>query len=1006
MTRKNPFPRKSVAALEGGATGPLYTLVTPQIARARDYALDYWEDGSGQVISVSGPYGSGKSHLVDFCRKAVDQAAADKAVHRYVQIYQKAANADFISFYQDLIEQIGLPLLQEVNDRFLGMVATREMTSDSEEAKKKALLNFLPADMRKNAEAEYEASKSKIVERVRKDPGVVYKYLDNLIIQPEAVYDQRAAEVKSIAGENFKKAFFYLRDPALAKAAYKWFTVDELTPDEVARLGVSSRLTTAEDAKYALFLLVTLFHNADIRLFIYFDQIEKLLIGTDPKTRDENRGVLFGLAEICPREDAFLALIGAEDGWRVVREDLWTRIGSTQIRLGQIQPVWGRSLLNVYLNQRESCEANQETTESDIAPFTFAAADEMLRISKGNVRLFLQVCHDVFKLHADKPGELIGPNQVKEAIAQQIDEGSVGAQIQSILSGKKLTFNLQAALSLSFKPDIVVGDPAKPLAIIEIVNPLFYVDEAETAVELANQKHELSSKYPGTRVIIVSIGYASAEVEERLERIVDHYLVYQHQSFSEDFGTVLNSLPVYGQGSKAGSSEVESEVSDSLQQLLAEREKEISDLNERLKLLSEQQKTEALPRQQEWRAWLKEDQEKWEQRVADLDAKSQQERAQFQEAGERTRSRKFLLASSIYGLSSVVGSVLLSYFTTLLILSAIYSSSASYYFSYSYAEYSSRFFFRYFWLSLFGLALLFLLIHYLTIYLRFLPLGFKTSEIGKYPGDLSQLILRARTTPTSPSAARRCLKNPNPVIRYFGALVFLVEGRPSPSQPKPTETPIERKPTTRRPFVRWSRLATIEGWKPLYLAYLQMAFREEDEHSIQRLFDLLLEANADDPRIVYLISTMPEDEKGKLDFQPTGVNAASPAHARVFSHALFEGALNRATNWRKAPAASAPLAKFAQAFTGSGFQYPRRTEVLSEWFHQHGQFWHRELKETVELDLTEPELLSIIEALSPHREWGLASFRDLPISTLYLRLYRFFSEIQWRFEQGDVVLKQ
>jgi hypothetical protein len=993
MPRKNPFPRKSVAALEGAAAGPLYTLVTPQIARAREYALEYWEDGLGQVISVSGPYGSGKSHLVDFARKAVAQAAAaDSTSRRHVQIYQKAANADFISFYQDLIEQIGLPILQEVNDRFLGLVATREMTSESEEAKRNALLDLLPEDMRKEAKVEYESFKTKMVERVRADPGIVYKYLDNLIIQPEAVYDQRAAEVQSIAGENFKKAFFYLRDPALEHAAYKWFTVDELTADEVARLGVSGRLTTAEDAKYALFLLVTLFHSAGIRLFIYFDQIEKLLIGTDPKTRDENRGVLFGLAEICPREDAFLALVGADDGWAAVREDLWTRIGSTQIRLGQIPAAWGRLLLDVYLNERESCEVKKEIKEPDIAPFSVAAADEMLRISRGNVRLFLQICHDVFKLHDDTAGELIGSNHVKEAIAQQIDEGSVAAQIQSILTGRNLTFDLQAQLSLNFKPDIVVGDPSRPLAIIEIVNPLFYVDEAETAVEIANQKQELSGKYPGTRIIIVSIGYASAEVEERLERIVDHYLVYQHQSFGEHFGTVLDSLPVYGQGSKGLSPELESEVSDSLQQLLAAREKEISDLNERLQALSEQQKAEALPRQQEWRAWLRADQEKWEQRAAELDAKSQQERTHLQEAGEKKRLRKLTIYSSIYAIPSLILTTLLSYFI-----------AYRFYLPFLHSTFE---FYKYFWLSFVGLVLYLVFIYYATIYRRLVPLGFKTSEIGNYTGELSQLILRARTTSISGARARVCLKNSNPLIRYFGALVFLAHGRDDTSKSSPPELTNERKPIGLASGVPWSRLAAIEGWKPLYLAYLQMAFREEDEHSIQRLFDLLVEANADDPRIVYLISTMPEDRAGQLDFQLTGVNAASPAYARVVSHALIEGALNRATNWRKTPAASAPLAQFAQAFTGSGFQYPRRSDALSEWFKQHGQFWHRELKETVELDLTEPELISIIEALSPHRESGLASFRDLPISTLYLRLYRFFAEIQWRFEQGDVILKQ
>jgi hypothetical protein len=516
-------------------------------------------------------------------------------------------------------------------------------------------------------------------------------------------------------------------------------------------------------------------------------------------------------------------------------------------------------------------------------------------------------------------------------------------------------------------------------------------------MEIRNQKRELKSKYPETRVIIVSVGYASAEVEERLNEIVDHYLVYQHQSFTEDFGTVLNSLRVNGKASKGPAPEIESAASDSLQLLLAAREKEISDLNERLKLLSEQQKAEALPRQQEWRAWLRADQEKWEKRVAELDEKAQQERTQLQEAGERTRFRKFAIATAILTPLSLFAVLFIPYSLALTLTRTVQ------YRGYSYDVYYPNFYKTFF--SLLAVFVVIpLLLYYFAIHSRFLPLGFKTSEIGKYTGDLSQLILRARTTSISSRAARLCLKNSNPIIRYFGALVFLAKGRDDVITARSPDVAPER--TSIGFSVRWSRLAAIEGWKPLYLAYLKMAFRVEDVDSIQKLFDLLLEANADDPRIVYLISTMPEPQNGSLHFRVTGLNAASPAYGRVLAHALFERTLVEESDWWRTPAARGPFAQFAQAFAHGVPQHSRQIFDLAVWFKEHGQFWHRDLKETVQLDLSEQELVSMIEALSPHREWGLAAFRDLPISSLYLRLYRFFSEIHWRFEQGDVILKQ
>jgi hypothetical protein len=60
----------------------------------------------------------------------------------------------------------------------------------------------------------------------------------------------------------------------------------------------------------------------------------------------------------------------------------------------------------------------------------------------------------------------------------------------------------------------------------------------------------------------------------------------------------------------------------------------------------------------------------------------------------------------------------------------------------------------------------------------------------------------------------------------------------------------------------------------------------------------------------------------------------------------------------------------------------------------------------LKVSLTEEELRFIIDALSPHREFGLASFHRLSSHLLYFRLYRFFSEIEWRSGVADVTLAQ
>jgi hypothetical protein len=299
--------------------------------------------------------------------------------------------------------------------------------------------------------------------------------------------------------------------------------------------------------------------------------------------------------------------------------------------------------------------------------------------------------------------------------------------------------------------------------------------------------------------------------------------------------------------------------------------------------------------------------------------------------------------------------------------------------------------------------------YYWLLYLRFSPLGFKTTEIANYKGDLSQLVLRARTSAISNNAAYRCLKNANPIVRYFGVLVLLAEGLETGSadtEPTSTDAPPSSAEPTRTNIVfrpNWSKLAAIQGWKPLYLAYLKMSFREGSLKDTQRLFDLLLEANADDPRIVYLLSTLPDEQRGKLSFRLDSLNTGSLPYAKVLAHAVFEQAIQRETNWWRIPASFEASAQFAMSLTG--MEVTNRMQSLAKWFNEHGQFWHSGLAGPVTLELEEEDLQRLAEAFSPHRESGLASFRDLPISIFYLRLYRFFSEIQWRIDQGDVILK-
>ena len=64
--KKNPFPRKAVVNLEGRTKERLPTLPTPPLQWAYTLAEEYLDTGIGQVVTIKGPYGSGKTHLISY----------------------------------------------------------------------------------------------------------------------------------------------------------------------------------------------------------------------------------------------------------------------------------------------------------------------------------------------------------------------------------------------------------------------------------------------------------------------------------------------------------------------------------------------------------------------------------------------------------------------------------------------------------------------------------------------------------------------------------------------------------------------------------------------------------------------------------------------------------------------------------------------------------------------------------------------------------------------------
>lgn len=197
---KNPFPPKGVISLGGATEQKLPTYPTDAFIRAGKYSANYYVDGIEQFILISGPYGSGKTHLVHYSMAcAREKAATEDNSPRFHQIYAKAGSSSFVTLYRELVQKIDYTLLREINARFLGLIARQELEKN-EQTTRDPLLELLPEDKRTQLQADYEQNKQEAISRFKSNPEIVFKYLDSLILQSEAILDRRASELRAIAG--------------------------------------------------------------------------------------------------------------------------------------------------------------------------------------------------------------------------------------------------------------------------------------------------------------------------------------------------------------------------------------------------------------------------------------------------------------------------------------------------------------------------------------------------------------------------------------------------------------------------------------------------------------------------------------------------------------------------------------------------------------------------------------------------------------------------------------
>src|SRR5258708_1999609 len=116
------------------------------------------------------------------------------------------------------------------------------------------------------------------------------------------------------------------------------------------QLGVSRNIEDVERALTGIRFLLAMFAETKTPFFLFIDQIERLVLDTEPAVAAANRGHLHGLVELGYHAKGFLCFGGMTKAWETFPIDFLQRFSTPPFRLPSLSPEQVRSIVAVYLN--------------------------------------------------------------------------------------------------------------------------------------------------------------------------------------------------------------------------------------------------------------------------------------------------------------------------------------------------------------------------------------------------------------------------------------------------------------------------------------------------------------------------------------------------------------------------------------------------------------------------------------------------------------------------------
>lgn len=517
--RRNPFSNMAVAKITDVADAVDLTIETDAIRLATSYVSAYLSSdpapgrpGTGDVITLLGDYGTGKTHLALRLVQRASRLLDDPAR----ALYLDAPADNFLELYRRFMHKLGLAgVRRQVSDYYADIVAESLQNSG---------LTSDVVELLRNREL---------------DPQQVVERLG--LMESALLRDVRRALRRVTANDDFGTALTLLLRPGFDDMVWAWLTGGNPHAVLVER-GISQPISGEADALEAMGVFVLLYGGRRGKFLLVVDELTKIFSGANQPEAD-TMAAFQAFLEVIANAGACLVLTGLPDFHGMLGPSIRQRIP--------------HMVEMTSLSTDEVCDfirlaQHAEFGRAELEPFTRESVRYLRDVAAGNPRDVIRICHHVFRLADDEAGRtgdgqtLVTAEMVREAARTRfglLSSDDVDVLLRRLLDANGWSY--QHRPYLGDNPDskvdfwVTFADRVGGCAVLISKSIL---DSADLAA-ITRRLTAIRSAVPDVEVIVVVNGVLTDLMAAQLrESLGGEPLVYVERGFAESFRALLGMV--------------------------------------------------------------------------------------------------------------------------------------------------------------------------------------------------------------------------------------------------------------------------------------------------------------------------------------------------------------------------------------------------------------------------------------------------------------------------------